>query len=68
MLTRTSSSASSMPITIVITTLTVVKTIVRTSVCQKTGSLQDGAVVREPDVDAVVPDQLEEAVALRARA
>ena len=36
--TRTSSSAMSVPIPIVRPTLTIVKTIVRTSVCQKTGS------------------------------
>ena len=38
LLTRTSSSAMNVPATIVRTTFATVKTTVRTSVCQKTGS------------------------------
>ena len=44
---------------------TTVKTTVRRSVCQKTWSCRTEPVVAQADADALVPDQLEQAVLLR---
>ena len=62
--TRTSSSAISVPTTIVSPTFTTVKTTVRNSVCQKTGSLRTLLKLASPMYDAVVRDQLEQPVLL----
>ena len=65
MLTRTSSSASSMPIPIVSDDVDGREDDRADERVPEDLVVQDGAVVREPDVDALVPDQLEEPVALQ---
>ena len=67
-LTRTSSSPSRTPITIVRPTFAIVKTIVRSSVCQKTWSCSTSPKLCEPDVLPLVLHELEEPVLLEREA
>ena len=63
-LTRTSSSAISVPSTIVRPTFAAVKTTVRSSVCQKTRSCSTSVKFVQADGVALVRDQLGEPVLL----